>query len=85
MSKICTATLNDRLSIGFKAGNCTSDAISVLHWLWTHLKRKNLFCCFVDYQKSFDKIDKNMLFFKSTKYGIDCQVLNDIKSMFSNI
>ena len=49
---------------GFKTGYSTSDAIFVLHWLVkrTLAKGKKLFCCFVDYQKAFDKIDRKMLF-----------------------
>lgn len=100
LSKIFTSLLNDRLGnwskaynvisnaqFGFKAGYSTTDAIFILHWLISRsiAKRKKLFCCFVDYQKAFDKIDRNLMFFKLARSGVDCLMLNIIKSMYSNI
>ena len=72
---------------GFKAGNSTTDAIFVLHWLISRriAKSKKLFCCFVDYQKAFDKIDRNIMISKLAKSGVDCQMLNIIKSLYANI
>ena len=100
LSKIFTSILNERLKnwsenydiisdaqFGFKAGNSTTDAIFVLHWLISRriAKSKKLFCCFVDYQKAFDKIDRNIMISKLAKSGVDCQMLNIIKSLYANI
>ena len=100
LSKIFTAILNERLNLwssnedvisdaqfGFKSGFSTTDAIFVLHALINRniSSGKKLYCCFVDYQKAFDRIDRNMLFFKLAKHGIDCQMFRIIKSMYSNI
>ena len=44
-----------------------------------------MFRCFVDYQKAFDKINRNIMISKLPKSGIDCQMLNIIKSLYANI
>jgi hypothetical protein len=100
LSKVFIAILNELLNLwssnedvisdaqfGFKSGYSTTDAIFVLHVLINRniSRGKKLYCCFVDYQKAFDRIDRNMLFFKLAKHGIDCQMFRIIKSMYSNI
>ena len=100
MSKIFASILNDRLlkwsdennfvsdaQFGFKPGFGTTDAIftlqSVIH---RTLDRKNrLFCCFVDYQKAFDNINRNKLFFKLSRSGITGKLITIVKSLYSNL
>jgi hypothetical protein len=75
------------VQFGFKTGYSASNAIFVLHWLVrrTLTKGKRLFCCFLYYQMAFDRLDRKILFFKLSRYGIDCQILNVIRPMYSNI
>ena len=55
----------------FRAGFSTTDhmfAIETLIDLYNH-KRKQIFCCFVDYSKAFDSISRTI------SYGISCSNL----------
>lgn len=44
-----------------------------------------MFCCFVDYRKAFDKIDRNVMISKLSKSGVDFQILNIITLLYTNI
>jgi hypothetical protein len=46
---------------------------------------KKLYCCFVDYKKAFDKINRNKLFFKLSKSGIQGKILNVIRQLYSEV
>jgi hypothetical protein len=50
------------------------------------LSNKNrLYCCFVDYTKAFDTIDRLNLWYKFSKIGICGKLLSVIKSMYENV
>ena len=72
---------------GFKPGFGTTDAIFVLQSLInrTLKNRKRLYCCFIDYKKAFDLIDRSKLWTKLVKHGIDGKMLQIIKSLYNNI
>ncbi|KAK3086335.1 hypothetical protein FSP39_017010 [Pinctada imbricata] len=57
---------------GFKPGHSTVDAIFVLQSLINRtLKKKGrLYCCFVDYKKAFDYVNRSSLWDKLIKLGI---------------
>jgi hypothetical protein len=47
--------------------------------------KKRLYCCFVDYIKAFDSVQRVMLWYKLYHIGIRCKLLQVIKSMYSNV
>ena len=100
LGKLFTSILNARLlawdkdysiitdaQFGFKPGLGTSDAIFVLQSLInrTLKNRKRLYCCFIDYKKAFDLIDRSKLWTKLIKQGVTGKMLEIIKSLYSNI
>ena len=100
LGKLFTSVLNARIldwdkehciitdaQFGFKPGFGTTDAIFVLQSLInrTLKNRKRLYCCFIDYKKAFDLIDRSKLWTKLVKHGIDGKMLQIIKSLYKNI
>ena len=100
LGKLFTSILNARLlkwdkkyniitdaQFGFKAGLGTTDAIFVLQSLInrTLKNRKRLYCCFIDYKKAFDLIDRGKLWIKLLRQGVDGKMLKIIKSLYDNI
>ena len=96
--KLFTSYLNERLSnfvkahdtvgpeqAGFKSDNSTIDHIFVLKTLADIYlnKRKRLYCCFVDYQKAFDTINRTKLWTKLLFSGIPGRILKVIKNLYS--
>ena len=97
--KLFTATLNARLTVyiegagilgddqaGFRSGYSTLDHIFVLHAL-TQIylqKRKRLYCCFVDYKKAFDLINRSHLWKKLIGYGINGKIITVIYNLYYN-
>ena len=96
--KLFTSCLNERLSnfvkahdtvgpeqAGFKSDNSTIDHIIVLKTLADIYlnKRKRLYCCFVDYQKAFDTINRTKLWTKLLSSGISGRILKVIKNLYS--
>ena len=45
-------------------------------------KRQRLYCCFVDYKKAFDTINRTTLWSKMLSAGISGKILNVIKNMY---
>jgi hypothetical protein len=100
MGKLFTSVLNRRLlkwdkensvisdaQFGFKPGHSTVDAIFVLQSLInrTLKKRKRLYCCFIDYRKAFDLIDRSSLWCKLINQGVQGKMLKIIKSLYENV
>ena len=100
LGKLFTSVLNNRLlewdkthniitdaQFGFKSGSSTTDAIFVLQSLInrTLRRKKRLYCCFVDYQKAFDFIDRTSLWTKLIKLGIHGKMFGIIKSLYENV
>ena len=65
----------------------TSEAIFALHSIIhkTLSCKRRLYCCFIDYKKAFDSVDRNLLWYKLSKCGIRGKLLTVIKSMYSNV
>lgn len=65
----------------------TTDAILILYSIFnsTLSQRKRLYCCFIDYQKAFDSVDRYYLWYKLSKLGIRGKLLSVIKSMYANV
>ena len=47
--------------------------------------KNRLYCCFVDYTKAFDTIDRLNLWYKFSKIDICGKLLSVIKSMYENV
>jgi hypothetical protein len=98
--KLFTHVLNNRLTNwaedygvyvesqgGFRAGFGTADSIFVLHNLisWCLNNKKKLYCAFVDYQKAFDYVVRDNLWFKLLKVGVTGKMFNIIRSMYETV
>ena len=81
---------NNKLSqgqLGFIRGNRTSDAHIILNNLtsrYCHKKSKPFFACFVDLEKAFDKLPRDLLLKKLLNMGINGSFLNVINTMYTN-
>ncbi len=71
---------------GFRKDRNCLDHIYVLYTIIKNRKNKSLdtFVSYIDFYKCFDLIDRNLLFFKLTQYGIDGKMYNTLKRMYSN-
>ena len=48
------------------------------------LSRLNTFTCFIDLKKAFDNVNRDCLWYKLMKYGINGKILNAVKSLYNN-
>ena len=101
LGKLFTSVLNKRLldwdknyniitdaQFGFRAGHSTIDAIFALQTLINKTLKKRggrLYCCFIDYRKAFDLIDRSKLWCKLITQGIDGKLLRIIQSLYRNV
>ncbi len=71
---------------GFRKDRNCLDHIYVLYSIIRNRKNNSLdtFVSYIDFFKCFDIIDRNMLFFKLTEYGIDGKMYGTLKSMYTN-
>ena len=84
------ADTNDKVTdaqFGFKANYSTVDAIFILnHFIQEKIRTKGkLFCCFVELRKAYDLINRNCLWYKLIKDGIDGKMFNMLRSMYKEI
>ena len=69
ISKLFMAILNERLNklsddflilcynqTGFRKGYSTIDNLFIVHSFFEILKKKKMYCCFIDFEKAFDKV-----------------------------
>ena len=100
LGKLFTRILNNRLNnwaeeygiyieaqAGFRKHMSTVDNIFVLNSLITHCINNNeyLYCCFVDFTKAFDYVERDILWYKLIKIGVRGQMLDIIKSMYNTV
>ena len=100
MSKLFTYILNKRITllceeeglidynqIGFRKGFRTSDHIFTLKTLIdkTLYNKKKLYAYFVDFNKAYDTVWRNGLYFKLLRAGISTEVVQLIKYMYSKL
>jgi len=72
---------------GFKADHRTEDNVFVLNTIYEKYvihQNKKIYVAFIDFSKFFDKINRELMFYKLLKYNITGKVYNLIKSMYSN-
>lgn len=74
---------------GFKKGcsTCTIDALYVLKSIvdFKIANSSKLFCKFVDFRRAFDTVDRNALYYKMFKLGIEGKMLRIIISMYDDV
>ena len=101
LGKILVGVLNNRLidlinkerildenQGGFREGYRTTDHLFTLHALINHyikVEKKELFLCFVDFRKAFDKVSHCILWMKLFKYGISGKFMTLVKSMYEQV
>ena len=100
MGKLFTAILCERLTkfsdevsllnecqCGFRKGYSTIDCVFVLHTFFEILKmkKKKLFCAFIDFEKAFDTVIREALWYKMLLSNINGSMYNVIFNMYSNI
>ena len=101
VGKMFTMLLNERLTTfidnnnlmsqnqaGFRKGYSTIDHIFLFKQIIElfRFKKTKLFCAFIDYQKAFDTVWREGLWYKMDKlYNIKGKILTVIKNLYSNI
>ena len=72
--------------------DCINECVSIDHVFALkslfdifNYQKKKLFCAFVDYEKAFDKIWRDGLWYKLVMHGIKGKVLDVIKNMYKSI
>ena len=95
-----SVSINDRLTkyvdehniihknqIGFRKGYTTSDHVFVLKSLIDLYTKndKKVYACFVDFQKAYDTIWRNGLFYKLMKHRFSQKIIFLLKSMYDRI
>ena len=99
-NKILAKRLEDYMSLnelysnnqlGFRKKLRTEDNVFILHsainkYIYAKNRSRNskLYISFVDFQKFFDSINRNMLLYKLIKYGITGKMYYIIKDMYTN-
>lgn len=72
---------------GFQPNIGTAEAIfclsSIIHMSLRN-KIKRLYCCFIDFKKAFDTVERLKLWQKLDMYGIRGKFLNVIRSMYDD-
>ena len=98
LSKVFTSILNERLiqwsndysivgeeQAGFRKGFSTSDNVFVLDSLVRKYLRKlngRFYAVFVDFEKAFDQVNRDLLFEKLQMYEISCKMQNILKAIY---
>jgi len=72
---------------GFKNNFSTVDPVFILHSLVQKQlqNKKKLYCCFIDYKKAYDCIERGRLWYKLINLGIDGIFLSLVRSMYSEV
>ena len=76
----------DQMQFGFMPGRGTTDAIFILRQLQEKYlaKRKNLYFAFVDLEKAFDRVPREVVWWAMRKLAVDEWIINVVQAMYSN-
>jgi hypothetical protein len=71
---------------GFRKNRSCMDHIYSLTSIIRNRKnaKKSTFVCFVDFEKAFDRVDRDLLFYKLRKMKIGGNLLNSIRAIYTN-
>ena len=77
---------DDHYQTGFVQNGRTSDNIFILHTAISIAidDKRPLYCCFIDFTKAFDYINRYALFYKLTQSGVKGKSLKILIDMFKN-
>lgn len=84
------ASENNKLSdcqFGFQKNKTTVDCIFIFHALISKILSQGgkLYCCFIDYQKAFDLINRSFLWQKLVRNGCTNTMTKALKAMYSSV
>ena len=84
------ADQNDIISdaqFGFRSDYGTVDAIFILQSLINKRlnKKKKIYACFIDFQRAFDSVYRNGLWYKLIKNGLDGKLFDLIRSIYTEV
>ena len=70
---------------GFIKGRGTSDQIVSIHWIIKKARefQKNIYFCFIDYDKAFDSVDHNKLWKILKEMGIPDQLICLLRNLYA--
>ena len=100
LSKIYSHILNNRLlkwasvngkisdsQFGFQKNKSTVDCIFIFHAIISKIlnDREKLYCCFIDYQKAFDSVNRAFLWQKLLREGCSKTMLKALFSMYESV
>ena len=71
----------------FRDGRSTSDCIFILHSLIQRVLKENtkLYCAFIDYEKAFDTVIRDALWFKLLDNGISSKLTRNLRSLYHKV
>ena len=77
----------NEFQFGFRNERSTSDCIFILNSLIqkTLNENSNLYCTFVDYEKAFDTVNRDALWFKLMQSGVSSKMIRIIKSLYGKV
>ena len=77
----------DEMQCGFMSGRCTTDAIFIVRQLQEkHLAvNKPLYMAFVDLEKTFDRVPRDVIWWAMRKLGIDEWLVRLVQSMYKDV
>ena len=80
-------TIFNDFQFGLRNQRSTSDCIFILHSLIQKVLKQNskMYCAFVDYEKAFDTVVRDALWFKLIDSGVSSKIVKMIKSLYSKV
>jgi hypothetical protein len=78
--------IND-MQFGFREGRGTTDAIFIVRQLQEKYlaKGRELWLAFVDLEKAFDRVPRDVVWWALKSLGVDDELINIIRSMYENV
>ena len=70
---------------GFRKGKGTRDQIASIHWIIEKARefQKNIYFCFIDYDKAFDCVDHNKLWNILKEMGIPDHLTHLLRNLYA--
>ena len=77
----------NNMHFGFMPGRGTTDAILILRQLQEKnlAANKTLYMAFVDLEKAFDRVPRNVIWWALRKLGIEEWLVKVVQSMYDNV